>query len=56
MSVFQKWAQDDAFQRTWEISKTTYAKRFERFFEDRLCKSPNSDGRATAEKSEPSRS
>jgi hypothetical protein len=55
MSVFQKWAQHGAFQNTWKISRTTYAKRFQRFFEDRLCKAPNSDGRVTAEKSEPPR-
>jgi hypothetical protein len=38
MSVFKQWAQQGAFSRTWEVSKGTYAPRFQNFYEDRLVK------------------
>jgi glycerophosphoryl diester phosphodiesterase len=39
MSVFRRWAQQDAFKRTWASSSSTYAQRFRHFYADRLLKS-----------------
>jgi len=36
MSIFRDWAKQQAFSDTWAVSKSTYAPRFQRFFEDRL--------------------
>lgn len=36
MSVFQDWAKQQAFTDAWKVSKSTYAPRFQKFFEDRL--------------------
>jgi glycerophosphoryl diester phosphodiesterase len=36
MSVFRRWAQQDAFKRTWAASGSTYAERFRHFYADRL--------------------
>jgi hypothetical protein len=36
MEVFSTWAQRPAFQRTWSLSRHTYAERFRFFYEDRL--------------------
>jgi glycerophosphoryl diester phosphodiesterase len=36
MSVFRRWAQQDAFKRTWAASSSTYAERFRHFYADRL--------------------
>ena len=38
MAVFRRWAIQEAFQRTWAISRCTYAERFRRFYDDRLVK------------------
>jgi glycerophosphoryl diester phosphodiesterase len=38
MAVFQRWAAQDAFRRTWAISGSTYAERFRDFYDDRLAK------------------
>ncbi len=38
MAVFRRWAMQEAFQRTWAISRCTYAERFRRFYDDRLVK------------------
>jgi hypothetical protein len=45
MTVFKQWAGQDAFERTWAISKDTYAKRFQNFYEDRLVAKRNGVGR-----------
>lgn len=44
MTVFKQWASQDAFGRTWMISKDTYAKRFQNFYEDRLVPKRNGAG------------
>ena len=36
MKVFQSWARQDAFRRTWDISGNSYAPRFRNFYLDRL--------------------
>jgi glycerophosphoryl diester phosphodiesterase len=36
MRVFEQWAQQPAFRRTWRISEPTYAERFRNFYNDRL--------------------
>lgn len=36
MSVFRAWAKRPVFKATWNLSKETYASRFQRFYEDRL--------------------
>lgn len=36
MKVFKQWASQPTFHRTWEISRTTYAPRFQNFYRDRL--------------------
>jgi len=41
MRVFQHWARQPAFDRTWQRSKGTYAERFRNFYNDRLV---NGDG------------
>jgi hypothetical protein len=35
MSVFENWAEHPAFDRTWRLSKGTYAPRFQNFYEHR---------------------
>ena len=36
MRVFRDWAKQEAFRDVWSISKTTYNRRFQNFYEDRL--------------------
>jgi hypothetical protein len=36
MRVFKNWVREPAFQRTWKISRNTYAERFQNFYSDRL--------------------
>jgi glycerophosphoryl diester phosphodiesterase len=36
MSVFERWANQPAFRRTWSFSEWTYAERFRNFYNDRL--------------------
>ncbi len=36
MAVFRRWARQEAFRRTWALSRTTYAERFRLFYNDRL--------------------
>jgi hypothetical protein len=36
MQIFRGWAQQRAFRDTWAKSKSTYAERFQSFYEDRL--------------------
>ena len=36
MKVFERWAEQPAFRRTWKISEGTYAERFRNFYNDRL--------------------
>lgn len=36
MTVFRDWAASEPFERTWRISRTTYATRFQNFYEQRL--------------------
>ena len=38
MAVFRRWVTQEAFRRTWAISRSTYAERFRRFYDDRLVK------------------
>jgi glycerophosphoryl diester phosphodiesterase len=35
-SVFERWAQQPAFRRTWRLAEGTYADRFRNFYNDRL--------------------